>query len=88
MFCTDQGELLIFTGSDPSTSTNWRQEGRYTTSAPLGMNAHQAIGGDLLIATVDGIIPISASITKDSRAARAGLDHPRHQADVAQRGER
>jgi hypothetical protein len=65
VFCTDQGELLIFTGSNPSDAANWRQEGRYTTSVPLGMNAHQAIGGDILIATVDGIIPISASITKD-----------------------
>jgi hypothetical protein len=63
---TDQGELLIFTGSDPTTATNWRQEGRYATSTPLGMNCHTPIGGDVLIATVDGIIPISASITKDT----------------------
>jgi hypothetical protein len=66
VFMTDQGELLIFTGSDPSTVANWRQEGRYATSFPLGMNCWQPIGGDVLIATVDGIIPISASITKDS----------------------
>ena len=66
VFCTDQGELLIFTGSDPSDATNWRQEGRYTTSPPMGMNAHMAVGGDVLIATVDGIIPISAAITKDT----------------------
>ena len=66
VFMTDQGELLIFTGSDPSTATNWRQEGRYATSLPLGMNCHLPIGGDVLIATVDGIIPISASIQKDS----------------------
>jgi hypothetical protein len=65
VFMTDQGELLIFTGSDPSNAANWSQEGRYATSVPLGMNAHQAIGGDVLIATVDGIIPISASISKD-----------------------
>ena len=66
VFMTDQGELLIFTGSDPSTAANWRQEGRYATSIPLGMNGHTPIGGDVLIATVDGIIPISASITKDT----------------------
>jgi hypothetical protein len=66
VFMTDQGELLIFTGSDPSTVANWRQEGRYATSTPLGMNCHTPIGGDVLIATVDGIIPITASITKDT----------------------
>jgi hypothetical protein len=64
VFATDQGELLIFTGSDPSTATNWRQEGRYQVSKPMGMNAHIPIGGDLLIATTDGIAPISQAITK------------------------
>jgi len=65
VFMTDLGELLIFTGSDPSSAANWRQEGRYEVSPPLGMNAHLAVGGDVLIATVDGIVPLSGAITKD-----------------------
>jgi hypothetical protein len=65
VFCTDLGEILVFTGSDPSVATNWRQEGRYELSPPLGMNAHLSIGGDLLVATVDGILPTSGAITKD-----------------------
>jgi hypothetical protein len=65
VFCTDLGELIIFTGSDPASAANWRQEGRYDMSPPLGMNAHLSIGGDLLIATVDGIMPTSGAITKD-----------------------
>jgi hypothetical protein len=64
VFMTDQGEAIIFTGSDPSTADNWRQEGRYTVSVPMGMNAHIPIGGDMLIACVDGIIPLSQAITK------------------------
>ena len=77
VFMTDQGELLIFTGSDPSTIANWRQEGRYATSAPLGINCWAPIGGDVLIATVDGIIPISASITKDtSQLELAAITRP------------
>lgn len=64
VFVTNAGEILVFTGSDPSTAANWRQEGRYSIGVPLGMNAHLPIGGDLLIASVDGIVPISAAITK------------------------
>jgi hypothetical protein len=64
VFCTNLGELLIFSGSDPSTVANWRQEGRYSIPEPMGMNAHMPIGGDLLIMTVDGIVPVSASISK------------------------
>ena len=64
VFVTDLGECLIFTGSNPGDPNNWRQEGRYQIPPPMGMNAHIAIGGDLLIATVEGIIPVSKAITK------------------------
>jgi len=67
IFMTDLGEIVVFTGGDPSVATNWRQEGRYTMSPPLGMNAHIAIGGDVLVLTVDGVLPVSGAITK-SRA--------------------
>ncbi len=64
VFVTTLGELLIFTGSDPGNAAAWRQEGRYQIGAPMGKNAHTTIGGDLLIATTDGITPVSAAITK------------------------
>lgn len=64
VFVTDLGEVLVFTGTNPSDPNNWRQEGRYQISPPLGMNAHMTIGGDLLIMTVDGVVPISQAITK------------------------
>jgi hypothetical protein len=66
VFFTDQGEVLIFSGSNPSDANNWRQEGRYQLPPPMGMNAHALLGGDLLIATVQGIVPLSAAITKDA----------------------
>jgi hypothetical protein len=66
VFGTDLGELIIFTGGDPSVATDWRQEGRYDTSPPMGKNATVKVGGDLLIATVDGIIPTTAAINKSA----------------------
>jgi hypothetical protein len=65
VFGTDLGEIIVFTGSDPSVAANWRQEGRYNLSPPLGKNATLSVGGDLLVATVDGILPTSGAITKD-----------------------
>jgi hypothetical protein len=64
VFATDLGEIIVFTGGDPSTAANWRQEGRYQISEPMGMNAHIQLGGEVLVATTSGIIPISAAITK------------------------
>jgi hypothetical protein len=64
VFVTDRGEAIIFTGSNPGDPANWRQEGRYFVGEPLGMNAHCAVGGDLLIMTVEGIVPLAAAIQK------------------------
>ena len=65
-FMTDLGEILIFVGTDPGNAANWRQEGRYAISPPLGMNGHQQVGGDMLILTVDGIVPLSQAIVKNA----------------------
>lgn len=77
VFCTNLGELLIFTGNNPADPSNWRQEGRYEMSPPLGMNAHVLVGGDLLIATVDGILPTSGAISKSREELElAALSRP------------
>jgi len=64
VFMTTEGEALIFSGSNPADAANWRQEGRYQIPKPMGMNAHESLGGDLLVATFEGIVPLSAAITK------------------------
>ena len=63
---TSEGEALIWTGSNPEDSENWRQEGRYFVGRPLGMNAHSQVGGDVLILTTEGIVPLSQTITKSA----------------------
>ena len=68
IFVTDQGEVVIFAGTDPTSSTNWRQEGCYDISRPLGKNAHVKLGGDILVATIDGIVPLTATMQKDVSA--------------------
>jgi hypothetical protein len=63
---TSEGEALIWTGNNPGDAANWRQEGRYFVGRPLGMNAHEPVGGDVLILTAEGIVPLSQTITKSS----------------------
>lgn len=64
VFYTSEGEAIVFTGSNPEDAANWRQEGRFQISPAMGMNAHTEIAGDILIATVDGIIPLSQAVNK------------------------
>ncbi|MBA2708064.1 MAG: hypothetical protein H0U59_09695, partial [Gemmatimonadaceae bacterium] len=67
-FVTDRGEIAVFTGSNPADPANWRQEGRFDIAKPLSANATVRVGGDVLVATMDGIIPLSSCINKDPAA--------------------
>lgn len=62
---TDKGEVAIYEGTDPSVAASWNLVGRYVIAPPLGKNAHVRVGGDLLIATTAGLVPISGVVTKD-----------------------
>jgi hypothetical protein len=66
VFVTTQGELIIFSGNNPGDPAGWQQQGVYAIGKPMGMNAHMALGGDILIMTVDGIVPLSQAINKDA----------------------
>lgn len=66
VFVTTEGEVAIYAGSDPANAADWALEGRYEIGRPLGARATMRVGGDLLIGTDDGIIPLSAVFTKDA----------------------
>lgn len=67
VFVSTEGEVAIFQGSYPG-GDDWSLVGRYDITPPLGKNATMHAGGDFLIATKDGIVPISQAIQKDVAA--------------------
>lgn len=71
LFFTDKGEVAVYTGTDPSSSTTWSLKGVYRIGRPLGKNAHFKAGGDFAVVTDDGIVPISAAIQQDRAALKA-----------------
>jgi hypothetical protein len=68
VFVSSKGELAAFAGGDPADPSDWSLIGTYDIGQPLGPHAHFRAGGDVLIATVDGIIPLSAAKQKDPAA--------------------
>ena len=38
IFVTTEGEIAVFTGTNPGDVLNWRQQGRYQMSPPMGKN--------------------------------------------------
>ena len=65
VFVTTTGEIAVFAGSDPGDLNNWSLQGIYDVGAPLGRFASETIGGDVVFLTRDGIIPLSAVVSKD-----------------------
>lgn len=68
VFVTTEGEAAIFQGTDPSVSTSWSKVGVYRIGKPRGAKAHIRAGGDLVIATDIGFVPLSQAIQRDVSA--------------------
>lgn len=67
VFASSEGEVAVYQG-DPTDAATWAIVGLYDCSPPLGKNAFLKVGGDLLILTEIGLIPMSAIISKDAAA--------------------
>lgn len=68
VFITTEGEVAVFSGSNPASSTDWSLQGLFQIGRPMGKNAFFKAGGDLAICTTDGLIPLSQIYKKDKVA--------------------
>ena len=69
-FITSRGQVIVYQGTDPTTSTTFALVGVYDLGAPIGRRCFLRISGNLWIICVDGILPMSEMLTQD-RAASA-----------------
>lgn len=65
---TSEGEAVVYVGTDPSAAATWQKVGLFRLPKPLGRKAVLRTGGDLAIATDEGIIPFSQVVQKDPSA--------------------
>lgn len=59
VFITDQGEVLVYAGTDPSSTSTWQLQGVYRSGRPTGKRCSLKVRGDLLILSEGGIISLS-----------------------------
>ncbi len=90
VFVSNQGEVAIYQGTDPGDANAWSKVGVYQVAKPMGANATIHAGGDLLISTEAGIVPLTEIIRKDeaalSLAAVSRNIEPEWEAQVEARG--
>lgn len=76
-FFSSEGEVAVYQGSDPSSSTTWDKVGTYRIGNPRGAQAFIRAGGDLVVATDIGFIPLSLAIARDLAAlAPSAVSYP------------
>lgn len=90
IFVSTEGEVAVFQGSNPADAADWRKVGVYRIGKPLGINAWIRAGGDLVIATSIGFVPLSQAIQRDYAAlSPSAVSYPIEEAwnaAVLQRG--
>lgn len=60
---TTEGEVAVYTGSDPASMSTWTLQGVFYIGTPTGTVGHTVkYGGDLLIINKDGIAQMSKSL--------------------------
>jgi hypothetical protein len=84
-----EGEVAVYTGVNPSSAADWTKQGVYQITKPMGFKGVMQAGGDLLIATESGLLPLSEAVQKDvaalSMSALSAVIKPRWDALVAER---
>jgi hypothetical protein len=68
VFASTEGEVVVYQGISPAESATWSKVGLYRIGNPLGTKGLIRAGGDLVIATNIGFIPLSAAIEFDIAA--------------------
>ena len=62
VFVTDKGEVIVYRGTDPSSASTWALIGVWILGAPIGNRSLMKYGGDLLILTLDGLVPFASAL--------------------------
>ena len=62
VFVTSNGEVAVYAGTDPTSSSTWSLVGVYRIGAPVGRRCLVKYAGDLLIICQDGVYPLSAAL--------------------------
>ncbi len=73
VFVTSEGEVIVFQGTDPTSSTTWAMKGLWQLGSPLGRRCLKRYAGDLLLNCIDGVVPLSKALISSRVTPRVAL---------------
>ena len=66
VFYTSEGEVIVYSGTNPSAAANWSLVGVYYVGKPIGRRCMTKLGGDLVLITQNGVFPMGAALQSSS----------------------
>ena len=61
-FISSEGQVAIYVGSDPGSITTWTLQGVFSVGSPIGLRCATKYGGDVIVITRDGLLPLSKAL--------------------------
>ena len=75
VFVTSNGEVIVYRGTDPASDATWALTGVWKLGSPIGNRTMLKWGGDLLILTYDGLMPMAQSLQSSRLDPRVALSN-------------
>jgi hypothetical protein len=75
VFITSNGEVIVYRGTDPASDATWALTGVWKLGSPIGNRSMLKWGGDLLILTYDGLMPLAQSLQSSRLDPRVALSN-------------
>jgi hypothetical protein len=72
-FITSNGEVAVYKGSDPSDPNDWALVGLWNVGQTFTRKCVFKFGGDMLLLTIDGLVPLSAGLQSTRLDPRVNL---------------
>lgn len=72
-FITSKGEVIVWRLTDPTTPTGIALIGVFQIGSPIGRRCFLKYGGDLLLITQDGVVPMAKSLQSSRLDPRVSL---------------
>jgi hypothetical protein len=73
VFITSKGEIIVYGGTDPTSLSTFGLIGVWQLGAPVGRRCFQKYGGDVVLVSQDGIVPLAAGLQSSRLDPRVTL---------------
>lgn len=70
---SSEGEVLVYQGYDPSSSSTFSLAAHFRIGRPVGRRFYAKSGSDVVLLTVDGVVPLSQALLTDRSAVNIAL---------------